>query len=274
MRSFHRAASIAFAAIGLSVVRAQTPQTLPPDEIARRIAQAVHFGGGLYALDRAAAVATRDMLMQVPADQLAGPGGFIVELASEATLKVTYYRGQPEQAQAFFVAEVRDFQVFGHQRFTEPVALSPAQIVVAKARLTAKKAAEKSGDRPCTKAPFDIVVLPPQPDGIILVYLLSSQLDAQTYMLGGAYRIVIDESGEVISQRPYSVSCLAMSRPKEMPSGGKLVGLTVTHLLDPVPTEMHVLASLMLQLPVTVATNDNSVWRVTGTTIDRVNRRP
>ncbi len=41
----------------------------------------------------------------------------------------------------------------------------------------------------------------------------------------------------------------------------------VTHLLDPVPTEIHVFASYNLRMPVFVATADKRVWKVQGSDI-------
>ena len=56
--------------------------------------------------------------------------------------------------------------------------------------------------------------------------------------------------------------------PLNPPEKGQLAALTVTHLLDPVPTEIHVFSSLSIHLPVLVATTSNAhLWAVEGNRI-------
>ena len=50
-------------------------------------------------------------------------------------------------------------------------------------------------------------------------------------------------------------------------AGATPAGLVVNHLLDPVPTEIHVFASYSLQMPLFVATRDKRLWRVEGAAI-------
>lgn len=251
----------------------QQPSPLPHDEVAARndealIAQRAALGALLYDYDRAAWVATDALTARVPKSQLSGAGGYVVERATDATLDVTFYRGDGDAARAFFVAQVRDGKVADQTLLDTPVALTAAQAALARARHVAAMEATRKSYRPCTPAPFNTVVLPVPGDRTMAVYLLSAQQDTASYPMGGAYRVIVGRDGSAVSARPYSVSCLNMPLPK--PSRGKIpVGLVVTHLLDPVPTEIHVFASLSLGVPLFVITSDKQMWQVRGSSITR-----
>ena len=233
---------------------------------AQRIAQASSVGHLLYTFDRAAWVSTDALLAAVPKDQLSGVGGYVVESVDAETLRVTYYRGHAAAAQAIFVADVREGKVVRRQLLAQPAALTPAQSVLARAREVAAERARERGYKPCTSSPFNTVVLPSRDNGPVAVYLLSARQEAGSYPMGGNYRVVIAPDGKVLASRPYSVSCLKMALP-ELPAGATPVGLMVTHLLDPVPTELHVFASYSLGMNLFVGTADKRVWQVRGSEI-------
>lgn len=244
-----------------------SPATVPPLPSAeQRVAQSAGVGRLLYLFDRAAWTSTDALTATVPKDQLTGAGGYVVELADPQTFRVTYYRGAGDAARAFFVADVRAGQVVRKELLTTPVALSADQAILARARDVASARAVERGYKPCTPFPFNTVVLPSRNGGPVAVYLLSAMPDATTYPMGGNYRVVVASDGTVVASRPYTVSCLNVPVPK-LPAGAKPVGVTVTHLLDPVPTEIHVFASYSLRMPVFVATSDKRVWIVQGSNI-------
>ena len=244
------------------------PLVAPSSEpsIEQRIAQASNIGGLLFRFDRAAWVSADALTAAIPKDRLAGAGGYIVEPADAQTLRVTYYRGTAAEAQAFFVADVRDNKVVHQEILAQPVALTATQAVFARARDVAAQRARERSYKPCTPAPFNTVVLPSRNGGPVAVYLLSAQQDAGTYPMGGHYRVIVAPDGQVLASRPYSVGCLNMPLPK-LPPGATPVGLMVTHLLDPIPTEIHVFASYSLGMPLFVATPDKRLWQVQGRAI-------
>ncbi|WP_147276219.1 hypothetical protein [Sphingomonas aracearum] len=236
----------------------------PSDE--QRIAQSASLGRLLYTFDRAAWVSSDALTDTVPKDRLTGIGGYVVEPSDAQTLRVTYYRGSAAAAQAFFVAEVREGKVVRKELLATPVALTAAQVRLARAREVAADRARERSYKPCTPVPFNTVVLPSRDDGPVAVYLLSAQQDAKTYPMGGNYRVIVGPDGKVLASRPYSVSCLNLTVP-QLPAGAKPVGFMVNHLLDPVPTELHVLASYHLRMPVFVTTPDKRSWQVQGSSI-------
>lgn len=231
-----------------------------------RIARSSSLGAQLHMFDRAAWVSSDALTAAVPRDRLAGIGGYVVERLDPDILRVTYYRGKAATAEGFFVADVRAGKVVKTQLLAAPVALTSAQSQLARARELAAETARSRGYTPCSRQPFNTVVLPPREDGSIAVYLLSPQRDAGTFPMGGHYRVLVSADGRVVTSRPFSVGCLDMSLPK-LPAGATPIGVVVNSVLDPVPTEIHVFASYSLRMPVFVATRDKRLWKVTGSTI-------
>src|SRR5690606_35056146 len=93
------------------------------------------------------------------------------------------------------------------------------------------------------------------------LYVMTPQTDLNILPFGGHHRLTLDNAGRITAQRAFTNSCLNMTKP---PAGeNQPVGLMVTHLLDPIPTEIHVFSALAAQMPVYVGTR-GSVWEVTG----------
>lgn len=243
------------------------PGTVPNNPSnGQRIVEAASLGRLIYTFDRAAWVSSDALTATIPKDQLTGIGGYIVEASSVQTLRVTYYRGSAAAAQAFFVADVREGKVVRKELLATSVSLTANQVVLARARDVAAERTRERSYKPCTPLPFNTVVVPSRNGGPVAVYLLSAQQDAGTYPMGGNYRVIVAPDGTVLASRPYSVSCLSLTVPK-LPAGAKPVGFVVNHLLDPVPTEIHVFASYSLRMPVFVVTPDKRVWEVQGSKI-------
>lgn len=108
----------------------------------------------------------------------------------------------------------------------------------------------------CSNAPFNTVVLPrvsdDQPD---LVYLLTPQTTFDAIPLGGHYRFAIKD-GEVVSQRKFMKTCFN-SPLKSDEKDNEIVSTGITHLLDPVPTELHVFSVFAAKRPIYVITVSN-----------------
>ena len=236
----------------------------PSDE--QRIVEAGNIGRLIYTYDRAAWVSSDALTATIPKEQLTGIGGYVVEPSDAEALRVTYYRGSATAAKAFFVADVREGKVVGKELLATSAALTANQMLLARAREAAAVRSRERSYKPCTPLPFNTVVIPSRNGGPVAVYLLSAQQDAGTYPMGGNYRVIVAPNGAVLASRPYSVSCLNLTVPK-LPSGAKPVGFMVSHLLDPVPTEIHVFASYNLRMPLFVATSDKRVWEVKGSKI-------
>lgn len=138
-----------------------------------RIARSSSLGAQLHMFDRAAWVSSDALTAAVPRDRLTGIGGYVVERPDPDILRVTYYRGKVPAAEGFFVADVRAGKVVNTQLLAAPVALTSAQSQLAHARELAAETARSRAYTPCSRQPFNTVVLPPRKDGSIAVYLLT-----------------------------------------------------------------------------------------------------
>lgn len=125
-----------------------------------------------------------------------------------------------------------------------------------------------SAIEPCSKN-YNSVVLPSgaTPGTDWNVYLLPGTTKHNVVPIGGTYRMEID-GAKVVSQRGFTRTCIALQSEPEA------VGLMITHLLDPIPTEVHVFWSLWAKKPIYVATPPNgTIWIVDGNKIGLVERK-
>jgi hypothetical protein len=105
------------------------------------------------------------------------------------------------------------------------------------------------------------------------VYVLTPQTQAGIFPFGGHSRATFSAAGALLSQRTFTNTCLDMSNQPE--GGDPIAAVGVTHLLDPIPTEIHVFLSIWMALPVAVATREpRRVWMVTGDRIELVDPAP
>jgi hypothetical protein len=238
---------------------------VPPPAIAASPAedQATAFaatrGRLIFELDRAAWVATDDMMAKVPRWRDAGMKGYVVEQAAE-DFTVTFYGGNGEVPVAFYSARVKNRKVVSGEVY--PAAARPP-LTAGQKRLVAIRTAaqrEAAGKPICAKAPFNITVIPPAaPDAASDIYLMTPQVKAREFPFGGHYRATVAPDGRITGSRAFSKSCIAMAQPKNA------AAMVVSHLLDPVPTEIHVFTSLSAGLPVYVAIPEsNRVFTVAG----------
>lgn len=142
-------------------------------------------------------------------------------------------------------------------------ALTPDEVRMIEAR----DVAIKSPETPCAAAPFNTVVLPPQDDGSIAVYLLTPQIERNVYPAGGHFRIDIGPDGGRTSSRRFTKGCIALDTAQA--GQGDPAALVLTHLLDSHPTEIHVFLSLWMDKPIYVMA-DGQAWVVEGSRIRMV----
>lgn len=227
---------------------------------------ALQRGRLLYDLDRAAWVATDDLVARVPDPAAQGVRGFIVE-RDGSSFAVTFYGGAEGAPVALYRGSVRRGRVTDRQLFAEsarPPLTPPQRRLVA-----ARNAAAAIGRRPCAGQSFNTAVIPPDGlDGPVDVYLLTPQVRRGEFPFGGHFRATVATDGTITASRAFTNSCLAMSAPPGA------AAMFVTHLLDPVPTEIHVFTALSAGLPVAVGTDRGSrTWLVTGQSIRPIEPR-
>lgn len=114
----------------------------------------------------------------------------------------------------------------------------------------------------CSSSPFNTVIIPTgKDDGSVFAYYLTPQDSMDAIPFGGHYRFEIRD-GAIVEQRSFSKSCISMSLKGEE-GRGKPSALAITHMLDPIPTEIHAFSVFAGRMPIYVMTTQNrKIWVV------------
>lgn len=234
-----------------------------------RLDWAVARGRLLFEIDRAAWVTTDDLRDRVGRAELGLIRGWTVERDGNGFV-VNFYAGEGDARAALYRGRVENRRVVSREVFAEGARppLTPLQRRLADAR----GAIARFGERPCSNAPFNAAIVPPDaPDGPIDVYALTAQTDANVFPFGGHFRATLAADGTMTGKRGFMRSCFNMERPRS--SGGSTpAAMFLTHLLDPTPTEIHVFMSIWIGLPVMVGTTDRRIWSVEGSGIGLIDQ--
>lgn len=217
----------------------------------------------LFELDRAAWITTDDMLQRFGRRDMPIKG-WVVELDGAEAYRVTYFGDGSTGPVAWYSGSVRAGKVISGETFPEAARppLTAAQRRLKQAADVARGFAEY---QPCTPARFNVAVVPPaSPEAPVDAYLLSAQTEANVYPMGGHYRLSIGPGGRLLSHRRFMNSCMNVDTAAA-PAGAIPAALVLTHLLDPVPTEIHVWLSLAMRKPIFVGTaRPRRIWSVEG----------
>jgi hypothetical protein len=260
----------AFAHVGWAAE--SVPQELPSQEEQAALRKAEATGFAIYKHDHAAAVATDALFALGVLKSDKRLRGWITESQGEGIL-VTFFGAEANEApQALYRVSVsKEGDVTGPpQELKIPEALTDSESGAA----TARAFALKSPFQRCADD-YNTVVLPadssPSPNWA--VYLLPATKDASRIPLGGAHRLEFDSTGQhLVSERGFTKSCLVLGDPKG-DSKHRPVGLFTTHLLDPVPTEVHVFWNLWTGIPLYIATPPSgTIWKISNGQISMVKR--
>jgi hypothetical protein len=85
----------------------------------------------------------------------------------------------------------------------------------------------------------------------------------------------LDSTGQhLVSEREFTRSCVVLGGPKA-DAKHRPVMLVATHLMDPVPTEIHVFWNLWAGIPLDILTVANgTIWNISKGHIALVQRKP
>lgn len=254
---------------------ARPPIVMPPEPLTRaqlgELQAAATRGRLLGVIERAGRLATQDMLSRVPDPNAAGITGWIAEAEGNG-VAVTFYGDS--DAGPVIVYRVtfnggrivrRDIHLSGARP-----PLNPLQ-----ARMAAARAATAALDhRPCGGDTFNVFVVPPlTADGPIDVYQISPQTRPGFYPLGGHFRTSVAADGSVAATRGYTNACLDLAAPPPAP-GTRPAPLAVTHLLDPLPQDIHAFLSAWTGHPLLVVAGEpQRLFAVTPDGIGEVPRQ-
>lgn len=218
----------------------------------------------LYEIDRAAWVTTDDLRERVPNLAASGIRGWTVE-RDGGGYSVIFYAGEGDARVAAYRARVENNRVVAAEVLASGARppLTPLQRRLADARDVVARDVIR-GLRFCARASPNLALIPPDTlDGEMDVYVLTPQVQNGVWPAGGHYRVTLSAAGAVLSSRPFTNSCVNLGG--DLSGQESPVALYVTHLLDPLPTEIHVFTSLTSRLPLGVGTqNPGRVWWVAG----------
>jgi len=238
---------------------------LTAEEVSR-IERTEDLGRRIYLHDVYAAQATALLLAHGVDLADVSARGWITE-GRENGCTVTFVGGDPEQWQSVCVV------TFAER--TEPNIilvdrdLSETQAAMFNARQLALENVEKS----CSDA-YNTVVIPRVDGPGWLAYALAATNDPNLIIVGGHYRVTASADGRtVLERRGFTKDCLVLSkRPKDLPPGVEATAYTLGHILDDIPTEVHVFLSLLYGKPLYVMTADRRLWSVEGGKITMLKR--
>lgn len=247
-------------------------QAAPKDRMteteAALVQRALDRGTLIYAYDRAAWLATDDLETKLP-DYAGRVGGWIVDGPANAPQLVFFDRDAADP-KIVYVADFKGTELISSRLLTEADdrSLTRARKAMVAARQAALNLAVVREAMFCSKAVPNTVVLPPaERGGSTLVYLLTPQSTLRSIPMGGHNLVEVSADGKAGKPRPFTKSCMEM--PIKAVDGKQPTSLIVTHLLDPVPTEIHVFSSLAAGLPIFVSTTKGKrLWAVEGGRIE------
>jgi hypothetical protein len=227
------------------------------------IQQSVTRGRALYAIDRAAAVTTRDMLVRLPDPGAAGVIGWVAQPQGN-TVQVTYYAREGDGYVAVYRGQLLGGRVVSPQVFA--AGSRPPLDAVAARMAAAREAVAAKNNAVCGGTAFNTVVLPPSaPTDPILVYQISPRAARERVPIGGHFLTSVSADGVAGESVALTGACANLDVPAA-PAGQRPRPLTVSGRSADIPNEIHVFLSLWAERPLAVATTGSPprIWGVTG----------
>jgi len=200
-------------------------------------------------------LATQDMLSRVPNPGEAGISGWIAEPAGNGVTVTFYADGEGEAApKAIYRTAIVGGRVTSRETFLTGERPPLGGLVARMA--AARRAAAGQTHRPCGGDQFNYFVVPPATlDGPIEVYQISPQTARGRYPVGGHFKTIVAADGSIAETRGYTNSCLDVVVP-EVAAGSRPPPLAITHLMDPLPTEIHGFLAVWTGRPLLVVADD------------------
>lgn len=224
---------------------------------------AAELGEQIWLHDQAAWHGTDALFAAIKPEDHPELRGYLTEAGKDGAIDLIFYAERDGRSYEFARYVVKDSKVIGgaiNARILE-IPLSPMLERKLAARNVALAAVGKERRPLCTNAHPNTVVLDPDANGIIPVYILSAQTATDTYPLGGHYLYRVDASGNIVSDRQFMKTCLNMPTGSEQVNGEVPISFFVTHILDDHPTEIHHFVKRYSDLPLQVSAGDQ-MWEI------------
>lgn len=256
----------------VSAGESRSDRSLPvPYDLQEAVEEASILGTHLFLLDAATARASQALserigpLEQGPVRHYLAVMGDDAEGKPDGSVQVLFFVGETVPVLAYRVLVSAD-----PRRPASVVQHEPGGVVhepltsLLNARWMALEAVPRSQQGVST-------VLMPQRNGTIVVYVLGATRQPNTAVLGRHYRVEVAEDGaQVISVTTLSKDELEL--PTRDRTGQRLAALAITDGDVEHPTETHVLASRLANVPIYVTTGRGR-WKVRASGIDYLGPR-
>lgn len=223
------------------------------------IALTLDRGQKIYQYDQAAWHSSDTLLEDIKDIDNSGIRGWVVTEVGDDLL-TTYWRRDGDGYAGVYSAVWTGSKIGDRRILSDEAAkLSAEQVKLIRAS-AAVRADQNIELTRCSDRPFNSVVIPGSTaDDPILVYYLTPQSTLDAIPLGGHYRFLVKDD-KVISHRKFTNSCISLSTGDK---DKKPEAITISHLLDAVPTEIHVFSAYAAKLPLYVITTSNeNLWAV------------
>ncbi len=244
----------------LTLVSIPVAARQPSGDVAAENDRAEALGRQIYLHDQAAWHGTDALAEEVDVSKHQELRGYVVDPLDNGNLGLVFYAKDDGGHYEFARYEVDGSTVVGGGRHVgeERIRLSPILERLVAAKGTAIGEAVKRKWGLCTTYSPNFVMLPPDDEGMIAVYLLTSTQEEGVFPFGGHYRVEVDAEGRVQDARKFTNNCLNM-RVKKGPNGENPFALGVSHVLDEHPTELHYFQSNYVPIQVFVII-DGDAW--------------
>ena len=258
-----------FAAAVLAMLHAPTAHSQAmsaKDQVS--IQRNLNRGQLLYAFDQAAWHATDKMLESARAESRieelrAGLRGWVVRQVDQGILEVIFFDANEASPNRLYTARMSNggTSLVSGEFAAKGEAITDSETLrLIRAQQAALKAIDGQAILRCSKAPYNIAVLPPDsPDQPTSVYLLSPQDDLDHVPFGGHLRILVSSANKAEDIHSFTKSCLSLptKHARDAPEA-----VVATQLLDPLPTEVDVFTMFAGGLPLYIFTPDERIWRI------------
>lgn len=218
-------------------------------------------GDLLYAYDQSAWHVTDAALKAIPKESISLLRGYVVTPAPGG-YRTTFYGGELGSHFRVYTA------IWSNRSIVQPELLAADKRVPVTAdeeRMIAAKtiALGRLGElQNCSNGKLNSAVVPgATPQDPVSVYIMTPSTRNNAIPMGGHHRIDVKD-GAVVASRKFTNSCIELERPQGASKKGAPVAMFITHLLDPVPTEIHAFAVQSVGLPMYVAMKDGAIYSV------------
>lgn len=226
-------------------------------EMKAQMAANLARGDLLYEYDQAAWHTTDAYVAAVPEPLKKLLRGYIVT-PDGSNLRGTYYGVDKDREFVIYSATWNGKEVVQPILYgAEPrptVSAEEHRLIAARTLAVNHDGFEKLGF--CSKGAPNTAVIPGATAAdSVSIYLMTPQIESGVWPLGGHHRIDVKD-GRIVGQRAFTKSCISLgggAKENEM-----VVMMTITHSLDPIPTEIHAFTVHTSGIAVQVLTSDSS----------------